>query len=265
MYYKIGEVAKLLGITSQAIRFYEEKGIINPIKSSDSNYRRFTSWDIDILVRARLLRSYDYTMLEIADILNNTDISGISSRFREQEDVIKDKIKWNVNILKLIQEETNNIDDIKKIYGKHIMQNRPAMYRLEMSKRNNNPEQRFKKETIDWIQMVPFVSGSVKINMKENKRNEENYHFGQVIDKEYADYFNVKRGKHVHFLPSTHCIHTIIKFDSEMLFAPKLILKSLEYVKSQGLEVKGDIITKIILLHKNDDKYDCYHKVWIPV
>lgn len=43
--YKIGEIAKLLGISAETIRNYEKKGLIEPYKE-DSNYRYF-----DIMVR----------------------------------------------------------------------------------------------------------------------------------------------------------------------------------------------------------------------
>ena len=33
--YKIGEVARLLGLTTQALRFYEQEGVVTPKKSEN--------------------------------------------------------------------------------------------------------------------------------------------------------------------------------------------------------------------------------------
>ena len=39
--YKIGEAARLLGLSTEALRYYERKGLIVPHKDSVSNYRYF--------------------------------------------------------------------------------------------------------------------------------------------------------------------------------------------------------------------------------
>ena len=39
--YKIGEAARLLGLSTEALRYYERKGLIVPHKDSASNYRYF--------------------------------------------------------------------------------------------------------------------------------------------------------------------------------------------------------------------------------
>ena len=37
--YRIGEVAKLLGVTTSAIRFYEKMGMVKPEKNVENGYR----------------------------------------------------------------------------------------------------------------------------------------------------------------------------------------------------------------------------------
>lgn len=54
--YTIGDMAKLLGVTAEAIRYYESKGIIKPLRAEGSGYRHFTTWDLHMLARARHYR-----------------------------------------------------------------------------------------------------------------------------------------------------------------------------------------------------------------
>lgn len=47
-YYKINEIAKLYNIKTDSLRYYEEVGLICPMRSK-SNYRLYTLNDIYIL------------------------------------------------------------------------------------------------------------------------------------------------------------------------------------------------------------------------
>lgn len=88
MQYKIGEFANILGITTKAIRYYESQGLITPIKYKKSNYRYYSKWDIELLIRARCLRSYGYSIAETVEILNSCEIPDISARLHQKEAIV---------------------------------------------------------------------------------------------------------------------------------------------------------------------------------
>lgn len=264
MDYKIGNVAKLLGISSQAIRYYESRGVVNPEKTESNNYRKFSTWDLDILIRTRVLRSYGYSISEVTDILNNEDILEVKASFKDQEKKIKEIIDLNLNLLTRIQEEDRNIVDTLNLDGEYIIQQRPGMYRLENPTAIDENE-KFRNLIKKWIDMAPFVYGSIRIEKQEYETEREKFNFGQVIDEEYKNYFNIKENEYISYLPPTKCIYTIIKFNSKDGFSPELMTNAMEYIQSQGLELKGDIITRISLLNIDEDQYNCYHQVWLPI
>ena len=63
-FYNVNEVAKMFNITTNKIRYYEEKGMIEPLRD-ESDYRKFTDDDI-LKLQAILL--YRCIGLSINDI-----------------------------------------------------------------------------------------------------------------------------------------------------------------------------------------------------
>ena len=49
---RIGEVAELTGLNISNIRFYERKGLIDPGRQKESQYRDYTKEDVERLVEA---------------------------------------------------------------------------------------------------------------------------------------------------------------------------------------------------------------------
>lgn len=47
--YTIGELAKILGVTAETIRYYERKNIIQPVHDENSGYRYYTAWDLHMI------------------------------------------------------------------------------------------------------------------------------------------------------------------------------------------------------------------------
>ena len=66
--YKIGEMAKLLGLTTQALRFYEQEGIVTPYKSENGT-RYFTEPDIVRLMAFKRFRLMNFTVQDVADMV----------------------------------------------------------------------------------------------------------------------------------------------------------------------------------------------------
>jgi DNA-binding transcriptional MerR regulator len=68
--YLIGQVAKLSGVSSANIRFYEKEKLISPRGISANSYRFYSDEDVHQLRFIRQLRSLDMTLDEVRRLLN---------------------------------------------------------------------------------------------------------------------------------------------------------------------------------------------------
>ena len=69
MKYKIGEVARLLGVSIEAIRFFEKRGLINPTRDEISGYRMYSAAELNVLMRIRGYAKCGFTLAETASLI----------------------------------------------------------------------------------------------------------------------------------------------------------------------------------------------------
>lgn len=62
---RINKVEELVGITKKNIRFYEEKGLLNPARNTENGYREYTEEDVVVLQKIKLLRQLSIPIEEI--------------------------------------------------------------------------------------------------------------------------------------------------------------------------------------------------------
>lgn len=66
---KIKEVEELTGITKQNIRYYEKKGLLNPDRNQENDYREYSMEDVERLKIIKLFRKLDMPIEEIKKLL----------------------------------------------------------------------------------------------------------------------------------------------------------------------------------------------------
>lgn len=76
--YQIGEAARLSGVSSANIRFYEKEKLLSPHGRSDNSYRFYSDGDVHQLRFIRLCRAMDMSLDEVRTLLgldlnNKTD------------------------------------------------------------------------------------------------------------------------------------------------------------------------------------------------
>ena len=62
--YKIGEVARLLGLTTQALRFYEQEGVVTP-KKSENGTRYYDEDQLILLLSFKKYRQADFSVQDM--------------------------------------------------------------------------------------------------------------------------------------------------------------------------------------------------------
>ena len=66
---KIGEFADVVGVSIDAIRFYERRGVLRPAPRTAGGYRTFLQRDLDRVRLARQLQKLGLTIDEVVDAL----------------------------------------------------------------------------------------------------------------------------------------------------------------------------------------------------
>lgn len=88
--YKIGEVARLLGSTTQALRFYEQEGIIVPQKSENGT-RYFTEPDIIRLMAFKRFQLMDFSVQDVANHFTRGNLDSLLNRMNETSVYLKEE------------------------------------------------------------------------------------------------------------------------------------------------------------------------------
>lgn len=105
---KTKQLEEMLGITKEALCYYEKEGMIRP-KRDENNYRNYSQNDIDILKLVLLLRSMEISIDEIKLIMNN-ELS-----IREALETKKDYIEKSKMKLESIDQKIKDYVKRKKV------------------------------------------------------------------------------------------------------------------------------------------------------
>lgn len=266
MKYKIGEVAKLLGMTTEGLRYYEDSGIVTPEKKEDSNVRYYNVWDIHMLIRARTYRRLGFSLAEVSNLINYQESIDMSNVLTIKERDIEAEITKQLNILKYVREIKNMTEDAKEMIGQFRLEYSPAIYRLEMQDRHQLlTAPPFEALICQWIEKTPYLFTSALFPKAEFESKGDCYTIGLAIEEEFADYLNVKANGQVKYFPSRLCIFTTIESSSEIQLSSMRLTNAVRYIHSQGLELVDDAFSRIVMIHKAQDIYSNLHQIWLPI
>lgn len=107
--YTIQQVAKMFNITTNKIRFYEEKGLIKPIRNEDNEYRYFKDEDLVKLQSILLYRVLGLSIEDIKEILSEDHKKNYLDHFHKQWQIVNDEIHRLFQIRTSLEEIIDNI------------------------------------------------------------------------------------------------------------------------------------------------------------
>ncbi len=117
--YKIGEFSKITNLTTKALRYYDEQGILKPSSRTESEYRLYDESDFEKAQLIVCLRQFDFSIAEMKDVLINCDSKeDIHYYLAEKKVFIEKRIKEEKLLIKRLEENllNENREEIKMNY-----------------------------------------------------------------------------------------------------------------------------------------------------
>lgn len=265
MKYSIGDIARILGITTSAVRYFEKENLIN-VEKDESGFRLYRVVDIFRLLSYKKYRSMGFSIKTVVKQFgggeNNRKV--IQSRVAKQKQEALKKSEYYKNLADYINAHLKSIESIDKLLDKYEFTTSPAMLFMRGSECGWLSKVLDEQEVVNkWVDAMPATRLSVILNMN----NENEGCFGYSVSPEIADYLNLPIKLQVEELPSVSCLHTIVTADDRFSEEPQLVFKEpLKYAERRGFEINGKPWGHILLVEvAQGAQLKPYVELWIPI
>jgi DNA-binding transcriptional MerR regulator len=92
MPFTIKQLAKLSGVSTRTLRFYDELGLLKPAYYGDNQYRYYEEEQLLLLQQILFYRELDFPLQDIQQILKNDTFDKISSLKQHQSMLKKSNV-----------------------------------------------------------------------------------------------------------------------------------------------------------------------------
>lgn len=113
--YTRGQVSKVLGVTKDTLRHYEECGLVRPHENERNKYKYYSIADLEILNVVLFLRSMDVPIQNIPNFIECKDINAYANFLDEQINKAMEKINYWNNVKNILTYLKNTLNDYQKI------------------------------------------------------------------------------------------------------------------------------------------------------
>lgn len=165
MEYTVKALAKLAGISSRTLRYYDEIGLLHPARINSSGYRIYSQFEVDMLQQILFYKELGFELSGIKSIVYQTNFDGVIALKEHHEKLLEKKSQLE----KLIENVSKTINAKE---GRVKMQDKEKF-------------EGFKKEMIDKNEKL--YGKELRNKYSEDKINKSNEKLSKMTQEEYEE------------------------------------------------------------------------------
>lgn len=267
MKFKIGEISKLSGFSPSGIRFFEEAGVVSPVRGMNEKYREYSLEDLQRLLICRKFRECGFSLEESVEMLRHADIQELKVHISRQADCIKHSLMEKQALLEYLNQQITDIDQAGENPVCEITQ-MPALYWFKLWQPGDLEEDIIPFSVMyEWIERGPFTNSCLLLPHDEllSGQGDLATMWGTAIEEKFAQLLNFQPHGKTTFFQSCEAIRKII-LPTASLTIPSGQLDSVrEFVTSKNLRVSGPALSRFFYSRIKDGHLVRYDHLWIPI
>ncbi|MBQ8831381.1 MAG: MerR family transcriptional regulator [Oscillospiraceae bacterium] len=265
MRYKIGDVAKILGISTDLIRYYEKKGVVSPEKGEHNSYRYYDTWDINFLIDCLWYKNFGFSIDEISVIESETTYDSLLERIDDMSAEIEASAKRYQLLHERLVSQKETLENVRSLIGKcEVTMGPDFIYYLNRHNFEYESDSTLQTLSRRWLKYMPFSTRYFEIPVTAHG-SEDKYSWGFSLDMHYVEEFDVKYAPPVERFESRPCIHSAFKSSGKNAFSPKHMDFMFKYAKTHGLKPVGNAFGNLVCSVVDNGKLTGFFEAWLPV
>ena len=258
----IFELADLFGITTEALRKYEARKILQPHRG-ENNYRKYSSWELTKIIRVRQLRQAGLSLEDISDEL---EWDGPAQRRRKLEDMqeqLRREIAYREKLIHWMDAQRDEMLSMEKLGDGCAIEKKGRQYccvymvKDTLVDKKGQERDRLK----EWVQALPFARVYYINGLQEDTLSclslteEELKRYG--LQHLVPDFVLPAHSYVVCNITSEHRANTITTEESFDLARQR--------VRQMGLELSDQMIQQMVWYTYRDEIFRSHNKALIPI
>lgn len=265
--YKIGEVARILGISTDLLRYYEKKGVVKPEKKAHNDYRYYDAWDINFLVDCLWFKNYGFSIEQIADMVRVPGADRLEELFLMKEEELRATICRCELLLRRSEQHRTDLSKARENLNRCDVAESPALLRY-LNRRGGEYRRSPEEEAMArrWLSVMPFNRRCFVIDGDPRGVTREQVLWGFSLRRDYAEELGFEAEEGIEQVPASRCVRTVFKSaGGREGFAPRLLAYAVDFAEREGLRVAGPIHGVLLASIMERGKLTGYFEAWLPV
>lgn len=261
MHYKIHEVAKMMGISPQTLRFYEQYGILPHERIGEGKYRQYSDVSVDLLMSLRKCRNCGFTVAQTAELLKSQDSTHMPRMIAEQAEKLKRHAELELRIAQSMSRAAERAATLEERLGCFVSRERPQIYWLQVKQSGGDRPSAGVMEHIgtlsDWLPLITWV-----MRMGEDGKATE---MGFAAEADTAEFLGFDRLPGVVRLPACSCMYVLMRWPSGEAGAQSAVSQGLQTLRELGIRVTGTPMVSTLWNLRGEGQGTTYGEGWYPV
>ena len=265
--YRIGMVAKLVGLSEEGLRLYERDGILSARRKEQGNYRYYERLDITALMRAKAYQRCGFSLREIERLINSSSLKYILDSYAKQEGRLEEEINQKQLALEHLQKNRQLAEQLPRTLWEIRRTEQPGMYRFEYME---GDELLLRREEYDklsrWSQLTPFAFHTPRVSWRDLEEGRVRYFSAMGLMEQDVDRLGAREVAETgQYTPPCPCLYTVVQVDGERDDQADYLKPLADYVRREGIRVTGDPVGRGFLSMNKKKGYIRYREIWLPV
>lgn len=264
--YKIGDVSRILGISSDIMRYYEKRGIVKPHKGKDNSYRYYEAWDVNFLIECLWFKEYGFSIKEIAGLVSDYPFDELCEQMELRSEEMEEAINRQQLLQRRLRQQAETLKNCRELIGKCEIATSPEMVRyLNRYNYTYDESEEMLNLSKEWVKNISFARRSFSIKEDVLLSGGTNFAWGFSLEMEYVKELGVDIKPPVVYFPPQKCIHSVFKQPGKYNFSPKLLQHMVDYAQENNLTICGPAQGSLLCSVREDAVLTGYFDAWIPI
>lgn len=267
MKYKIGDIARILGVSPDLLRYYEKKGIVKPVKDPNNDYRYYEPWDVNFLMDCIWYKSFHFGIDQVAELITRSTADEVADVLDRKVIELRAEIRRNELLVRRAREHQSDLLRLKNELGKCVLRVSPEIVRY-INRYNNKYDNSDAVQVVsqEWLEYMPFTHRCFEMPVEDlsDQKGEGRFSWGFSLTPDYVRELGVRVHPPAVLLKSQPSIYTIFTSSGKDNFSPGKLQYVVDFANSHGLTLKGNVRGNLLASVLDNGQLTGFFEAWIP-